>query len=84
MAVPFRACDTPSERAEFKHPDAAICKTQLAYYQTGLQQGQLRDALQAILSLPLVQGRQVYRCWHNLVLCLHVIILSEHASHDEG
>eukprot|EP00892_Ulva_mutabilis_P010228 jgi/Ulvmu1/7578/UM038_0001.1 len=61
MAVPFRACDTPSERAEFKHPDAAIAKTHLAYYQAGIRQEQLRDALQAVLSLPLLQGEQVFR-----------------------
>lgn len=62
MAVPFRACDTPSERAEFKHPDAAIVKTQLAYYHAGLQPAQLRDALHAALSLPVLQGEQVFRC----------------------
>lgn len=61
MAVPFRACDTPSERAEFKHPDAAIVKTQVAYYQAGLQAEQLREALMAALSLPVLQGENVFR-----------------------
>ena len=32
LAVPFRANDTPSERAEFGHQDAAITLTHLAYY----------------------------------------------------
>ena len=32
MAVPFRAKDIPSERAEFGHPDVAIILTCLSYY----------------------------------------------------
>ena len=33
LAVPFRACDTPSERSEFEHPEMAIVLTCIAYYE---------------------------------------------------
>ncbi|KAF9005289.1 hypothetical protein BDZ89DRAFT_1080195 [Hymenopellis radicata] len=36
LAVPYRAKDVPSPRAEFGHPDIAIILTCLAYYYTGL------------------------------------------------
>lgn len=75
--MPFRACDTPSERAEFKHPDAAIAKTHLAYYQAGLQEGQLREAMQAVVSLPLVQGEQVFRCRDiEQFMCTMLVLIS--------
>lgn len=77
MAVPFRACDTPSERAEFKHPDAAIVKTQLAYYQAGLQAEQLREALLAALSLPVLQGENVFR---SIPLCSSSRLTQQHPS----
>lgn len=36
MALPCRACGTPSRRSEYQHPDADICWTQPAYRQHGL------------------------------------------------
>ncbi|KAG8712167.1 hypothetical protein FRC11_000863, partial [Ceratobasidium sp. 423] len=36
LAVPYRAKDTPSLRAEFGHPDVAIVLTCLSYYYEGL------------------------------------------------
>jgi hypothetical protein len=33
--VPFRAAQTPSERAEFAHPDVALLLTALSYFRDG-------------------------------------------------
>ncbi|KAL8410402.1 hypothetical protein RB596_000187 [Gaeumannomyces avenae] len=49
LAVPFEAKGTPSEHAEFGHPDVAILLTCLAFYHQGLTQQQLLQALQHLL-----------------------------------
>ncbi|OCL12896.1 hypothetical protein AOQ84DRAFT_417852 [Glonium stellatum] len=49
IAVPFHAKGTPSEQAEWGHPDVAILFTCLAFYYTGLTSPQLRQALQQVL-----------------------------------
>ena len=41
LAVPYRAKDSPSHRAEFGHTDIAICLTCLTYYYEGLTDTQL-------------------------------------------
>ncbi|KAI0296907.1 hypothetical protein B0F90DRAFT_1744138 [Multifurca ochricompacta] len=41
LAVPYRAKDVPSLRAEFGHPDVAITLTCLSYYYGGLTRDQL-------------------------------------------
>ena len=41
LAVPYRAKDSPSPRAEFAHTDVAICLTCLTYYYEGLTDSQL-------------------------------------------
>ncbi|KAH9988207.1 hypothetical protein BJV77DRAFT_964507 [Russula vinacea] len=41
LAVPYRAKDVPSLRAEFGHPDVAIALTCLSYYYGGLTKDQL-------------------------------------------
>ncbi|KAF8500764.1 hypothetical protein F5888DRAFT_1888086 [Russula emetica] len=41
LAVPYRAKDVPSLRAEFGHPDVAIALTCLSYYYCGLSKDQL-------------------------------------------
>jgi hypothetical protein len=41
LAVPYRAKDSPSHRAEFGHTDIAICLTCLTYYYEGLTDAQL-------------------------------------------
>lgn len=51
MAVPYEACDLPSERSEYKHPDAAIAFTLLSYYQMGITEEQLREALRSLAGL---------------------------------
>ena len=42
LAVPYRAKDVPTQRAEFGHPDIAIILTCLSYYYDGLGEEQLR------------------------------------------
>ncbi|KAI0253215.1 hypothetical protein BJV78DRAFT_1302727 [Lactifluus subvellereus] len=41
LAVPYRAKDVPSLRAEFGHPDVAIALTCLSYYYNGLKKEQV-------------------------------------------
>jgi hypothetical protein len=49
FAVPFEAKGVPSEQAEFGHPDVAILFTCLAFYYSGLNLSQFREALQHVL-----------------------------------
>jgi len=49
LAVPYRAKDIPSTRAEFGHTDVAICLTCLTYYYEGLTDAQLGDCFQRLL-----------------------------------
>eukprot|EP00892_Ulva_mutabilis_P000029 jgi/Ulvmu1/10026/UM059_0075.1 len=63
MAVPYRACGTPSQRSEFKHPDANLCLTQLAYMQRGLTAGQMRDCIEAMSATTRSQQKSLYRAF---------------------
>ncbi|KIZ06296.1 hypothetical protein MNEG_1660 [Monoraphidium neglectum] len=66
LAVPFRAAQTPSERAEFAHPDVALLLTALSYFRDGLTKAELKEALVVLTSLgPSAQG-EVYREWLDL------------------
>ena len=49
LAVPYRAKDIPSARAEFGHPDLTIILTCLSYYYGGLREDQLRIAFEILL-----------------------------------
>ncbi|OAX42875.1 hypothetical protein K503DRAFT_682453, partial [Rhizopogon vinicolor AM-OR11-026] len=49
LAVPFRAKDMPSLRAEFGHPDVAVTLTCLSYYYTGLTHEQLLLCFELLL-----------------------------------
>lgn len=49
LAVPFRAKDMPSLRAEFGHPDVAVTLTCLSYYYTGLTREQLLLCFELLL-----------------------------------
>ncbi|OAR02436.1 hypothetical protein LLEC1_04029 [Akanthomyces lecanii] len=44
LAVPYRAKDSPSTRAEFSHPDVVILLTCLSYYYEGLSENALLAA----------------------------------------
>ncbi|KAG2039110.1 hypothetical protein BDR03DRAFT_1009308 [Suillus americanus] len=49
LAVPFRAKDMPSQRAEFGHPDVAVILTCLSYYYGGLMLPQLMLCFELLL-----------------------------------
>jgi hypothetical protein len=49
IAVPYHAKGTPSESAEWGHPDVAILFTCLAFYYDGLNPAQLRQSLEHVL-----------------------------------
>ncbi|KAH7912069.1 hypothetical protein BJ138DRAFT_1112671 [Hygrophoropsis aurantiaca] len=50
LAVPYRAKDTPSPRAEFGHPEIALMLTCLSYYYEGLTEEQLITAFRLLLN----------------------------------
>ena len=49
LAVPYRAKDVPTRRAEFGHPDIAIILTCLSYYYGGLSEEQLKLSFETLL-----------------------------------
>jgi hypothetical protein len=49
IAVPYMAKGTPSDQAEWGHPDVAILFTCLAFYYDGLNVSQLRQTLEHVL-----------------------------------
>ncbi|RLN90956.1 hypothetical protein BBJ28_00011407 [Nothophytophthora sp. Chile5] len=61
LAVPFRAKDVPSERADFGHPDVAICLTLLSYYYSGLNERQMHKLLSDLKNS--VSGEVELRGW---------------------
>ena len=63
IAVPFRASDTPAERAEYAQPDTTILFTYIAYYDNGLSTEHLKEAIDALLLLgPMAQAAE-YNGW---------------------
>ena len=63
VAVPFRASDTPSERAEYAQPDTMIIYTLLSYYHDGLTRGQMKEAVRTLLALGPQAQRAEYDLW---------------------
>ncbi|CAE6459581.1 unnamed protein product [Rhizoctonia solani] len=51
LAVPYRAKDLPSLRAEFGHPDVAVVLTCFSYYYQGLTEQQLNLCFELLLKL---------------------------------
>ncbi|CAE6369605.1 unnamed protein product [Rhizoctonia solani] len=51
LAVPYRAKDLPSLRAEFGHPDVAVVLTCLSYYYNGLSEKQLGLCFELLFKL---------------------------------
>jgi Protein of unknown function (DUF3638)/Protein of unknown function (DUF3645) len=51
LAVPYRAKDVPSLRAEFGHPDVSISLACLTYYYQGLSEHQLHQCFQLLYKL---------------------------------
>jgi len=61
LAVPYRAKDSPSPRAEFGHTDVAICFTCLSYYYEGLTDPQLADCFEQLFKTD--NPNQEYEHW---------------------
>ena len=61
LAVPYRAKDSPSPRAEFGHTDVAICLTCLSYYYEGLTNAQLGDCFEQLFKTD--NPNQEYEEW---------------------
>ncbi|KAB5592331.1 kinase-(PK-like) protein [Ceratobasidium theobromae] len=51
LAVPYRAKDIPSVRAEFGHPDVAVTLTCLSYYYKGLTKDQVEQCFELLYKL---------------------------------
>jgi len=66
LAVPFRACDTPSERSEYGHPDMAIGLTILAYYYRGLTPDAVKNAFKLLLECGPAAQKDIYNSWFEL------------------
>ncbi|KAJ8094389.1 hypothetical protein PM082_010823 [Marasmius tenuissimus] len=75
LAVPYRAKDVPSIRAEFGHPDVAVALTCLTYYYQGLDDTQLRFCFNMIYKLD--NPPLEYKGWvngdHNVPLHLQTL-----------
>lgn len=63
LAVPFRACDVPSERAEYSHPDTALVLTLLSYYYDGLGEREVKEALERLQKLDLSNQKKHFSRW---------------------
>jgi hypothetical protein len=66
LAVPFKASDTPAERAEFSHPDIALMYTTLSYYYDGLQEHELKQAVEMLLIMSPNAQAVEYKIWFEL------------------
>ena len=65
LAVPFRAKDVPSPRAEFGHPDVAILLTCFAYYYHGLSSEQVAHCFSRLFRLS--NPAEQYREWTHII-----------------
>lgn len=63
VAVPYRASDTPSERAEYAQPDTLILFTVLAYYHSGISRAELKEAMYKLLKLGPIAQKAEYNIW---------------------
>ena len=63
LAVPYRANDTPSERAEFAHMDRSLLLAHLAHYDVGLSEEQLREAIGKLQRMGKGQRDLFYGRW---------------------
>lgn len=63
LAVPYRAADSPAERAEYAQPDVAILLTLLSYAYDGLSTKELQLAVQKLLKMGGNAQKQRYCMW---------------------
>ena len=65
LAVPYRAKDMPSPRAEFGHPDVAILLTCLSYYYHGLSSEQVAHCFSRLFKLS--NPAEQYKEWTRII-----------------
>jgi hypothetical protein len=63
VAVPFRASDTPADRAEYAQPDILIVLTLLSYYHSAISRDEMREAVVALLTLGPEAQKAEYTLW---------------------
>ena len=63
VAVPYRASDTPAERAEYAQPETLILFTHLSYYHSGVSRAELKEAVAALLTLGPYAQKEEYDLW---------------------
>eukprot|EP00004_Rigifila_ramosa_P012322 TRINITY_DN2661_c0_g1_i9.p1 TRINITY_DN2661_c0_g1~~TRINITY_DN2661_c0_g1_i9.p1 ORF type:complete len:2974 (-),score=547.90 TRINITY_DN2661_c0_g1_i9:92-7951(-) len=63
LAVPYRASQTPSDRAEYAHPDLALVLTFLSYMKEGLNPSQLEQAFRALIEKSPSSKSSHYERW---------------------
>lgn len=83
LAVPYPACDTPSEKSEFKDADKAILLSHLSYYKSGLAIQDMKDALQALKPIPGVEESvlKATYAYLSLLITLHDHLVSSPCLH---
>ncbi|TMW55336.1 hypothetical protein Poli38472_013227 [Pythium oligandrum] len=67
LAIPFKAADIPSDRAEFSHPDVGIALTLLAYYHAGLRDNEVHKSFEMLLRLDVSEQESYYTAWFESV-----------------
>jgi hypothetical protein len=66
LAIPFRASETPAERAEYANPETAIIFTLLAYSYDGLSEVQLKETFQMLFGISKSDKTKRYEEWITL------------------
>jgi hypothetical protein len=67
LAIPYRASDSPAERAEFGHPDMALGLTHLSYYYDGLTDSQLYHCFKQLQRQGPAAQAKLYSKWFRLM-----------------
>ena len=80
LAIPFKASNVPSERAEFAHPDCALGFTMLSYYYDGLSKNELIQTIQKLQSMGPNAQRTIYKEW--LSICKNDKIVDSYSKID--
>jgi hypothetical protein len=64
IAVPFRAHNKPDPRSDFASADVAIVLTHLTYFYLGLNEDELREAVERLLKMPQIARSNYYKEWY--------------------
>jgi hypothetical protein len=63
IAIPYHGSDTPAPRAEFAHPDCGVIFTLLSYYNSGLNEEQVKQSFETLLDLGGDAQQAIYSRW---------------------